>query len=232
MSHRSLLIPLMVLAVLTTSCTAPPPPMDEDLTGINAKQREAYLKEHPYLESATQNAIRDGRILPGFDGELVTLVAAEPSSEGTLQGLYDGIWNYYTSRDTTWVYFKEKKVATVDGTAPLYRFPEIQRKRVVLRFVLPQRQTVVVSLYSAQRKLLAELLRGTLEQGEHELVLKMLEPKNDPIPLRPSGPLRAGRHELRWNARDAEGNPLPDGLYFMRIESTDRNEFLRFSLIQ
>jgi hypothetical protein len=33
------------------------------------------------------------------------------------------------------------------------------------------------------------------------------------------GPLPAGRHDRVWDARDAEGRPLPGGVYFMSLEA-------------
>jgi len=223
---------LLTAALWLGACGAHLQPLDEMPAGNNHEGRRAYLESHPDLEPATYQAIYDGRLQAGLNEEQVMLLISEPSSRNDWEGLYDEEWSYFTERDTSWVFFKRGVVSEVDGTAPIYRFPEIQRKRVVLRFVLPQRQTMVVSLYDAQRRLLGELLHGTLEPGDHQLALKMLEPKNDPLPLRPPGALRAGRHEVRWNARDAEDNPLPDGLYFLGLESIDRNEIRRFSLVQ
>ncbi len=222
----------LTLALIAACGTYHPPLEDIPEAGGNRDARKLYLDQHPNLSQEVYQAVYEGKIVPGMNQEEVVIVTTTGDQEKDLEGLYDEVWSYYTERDTTWVFFKRQLVKATDGTAPYYRFPENQPKRVVLRFVLPQRQTMVVSLYDAQRQLLGELLHATLEPGEHELALKMLEPKDDPLPLRSSNPLRAGRHELSWNARDAEDNPIPDGLYYLRLESTDRNEFRRFALVQ
>lgn len=233
MHHRSSAFLLPVLVAIVGACGPHLRPLDEmpEARG-KLEERTAYLEQHPGLDQPLYDAIYDGRAVPGMDAEQLTLLLSEPDAREELEGLFDEEWSYHSPRDTTWVFFKGSVVSAIDGTAPIHRFPEIQRKRVVLRFVLPRRQTMVVSLYDAQRRPRGELLHGTLEPGAHELVLKMLEPKEDPLPLRSTAPLRAGRHEIRWNARDADGEALPDGLYFLRLESTDRKEFRRFSLIQ
>jgi flagellar hook assembly protein FlgD len=36
-----------------------------------------------------------------------------------------------------------------------------------------------------------------------------------------AGPFAAGAHEAIWDARDVEGEPVPSGLYFVRVEAGD-----------
>ena len=191
-----------------------------------------YLQEHGSLPEDQFQAIYHGRLSPGLTAEQVELLRGKPSHEKTIGGYYDEQWSWISSADTTWVFFKRNVVSAVDGTTPLYRFPEIQKKRIVFRFVLPRTQSVSVSLYDDQKNFRGELLHATMDPGVHEFVLKLLEPKDDDLPLRPGKVLHAGRHELRWNARDSEGDELRNGLYYLRLESVDRNEMRRFSLRQ
>ena len=114
--------------------------------GPNASERQAYLESHPELDSQTRTAIYEGELRAGLSEEQVLVVASQPAAQGPLQGLYDEQWSYYSTRDTTWVFFKAEQVVTIDGTAPLYRFPEIQRKKVVLRFVLDDLANLIVTL--------------------------------------------------------------------------------------
>ncbi len=43
------------------------------------------------------------------------------------------------------------------------------------------------------------------------------------VALVAEGAFAAGVHDLRWEARDGEGRPLPSGVYFLRL-TTDRGE--------
>ena len=42
-----------------------------------------------------------------------------------------------------------------------------------------------------------------------------------------SGPLPAGEHALAWDGRDAQGAPVPAGLYLVRVRSGDRERVVR-----
>jgi endoglucanase len=42
----------------------------------------------------------------------------------------------------------------------------------------------------------------------------------------------SGRHEMRWDGRDASGLPLPSGIYLCRLESADRTAARRMVLIK
>ena len=215
-----------------SACASSAPSLENMPEGPNRQARLAYLQEHSSLPEDQFQAIYSGRLAPGLTTEEVKLLQGEPDHEEPIGGYYDQQWSWTSTADTTWVFFKGGVVSAVDGTAPLYRFPEIQKKRIVFRFVLPHTQSVSVSLYDDEKKFRGELLRATMEPGVQEFVLKLLEPKDDDLPLRPSKILHAGKHELRWNARDGDGKELPNGLYYLRLESVDRNEMRRFSLRQ
>jgi hypothetical protein len=36
--------------------------------------------------------------------------------------------------------------------------------------------------------------------------------------------VRGQLHEIKWNANNANGNPVPPGVYFLRIETGDFKE--------
>ncbi len=222
----------LVLALFLGACASSLPPLENMPEGPHRQARMSYLKTHGSLPQAQFDAIYRGRLQPGLTTEQVLLLKGEPDHREKIGGYFDEEWSWTSRADTTWVFFKGGVASAVDGTAPLYRFPEIQKKRIVFRFVLPRTQSVIVSIYDDQKKFRGELLHATMDPGVHEFVLKLLEPKDDDLPLRPGKVLHAGRHEVRWNARDKEGEELPNGLYYLRLESVDRNEMRRFSLRQ
>ncbi len=225
-------ISTVVLLLLLGACGSSLPPLENMPDGARRSDRLEYLQAHPALPAEQYQAIYYGRLTPGLTAEQVKLLKGEPDRVETVGGYFDTQWSWTSANDTTWVFFKGNVASAVDGTTPVYRFPEIQKKRITFRFVLPRTQTVTVSIYDDQKKFRGELLHATMEPGVHELVLKLLEPKDDDLPLKPVKVLRAGRHEVRWNARDGEGETLPNGLYYLRLESVDRNEMCRFSLMQ
>jgi len=64
--------------------------------------------------------------------------------------------------------------------------------KVVLRFDLAKRQSVVVGVFTVEGRRIRTLQRGTLAEGSHQ---------------------------LSWDGRDEAGRPVADGIYFARLET-------------
>ncbi|MGH2571066.1 MAG: FlgD immunoglobulin-like domain containing protein, partial [bacterium] len=74
-----------------------------------------------------------------------------------------------------------------------------------LQFVLERKADVDVSVYGADGRLVRRL---------HE------------------GPAEEGTHPIAWNGRDAEGSPLPAGVYFVRAEADGSVSTQRVTLLR
>jgi hypothetical protein len=100
--------------------------------------------------------------------------------------------------DTLRVTLHAKVVASdgVEGLPTVLRFaapaPNPFSRSTTFAFELPADATVSLSVYDASGRRVADLAHG-----EHA----------------------AGRYQVRWQARAAEGSPLPAGLYFARFST-------------
>jgi hypothetical protein len=84
-----------------------------------------------------------------------------------------------------------------DGPGGLLGAPNPFRSATTLRFTLPERAEVRLTVHDAAGRVVRRLL---------------------------DGPRGAGPHRTIWDGRDSEGAPLPAGVYFSRLEVGDRAE--------
>jgi hypothetical protein len=86
----------------------------------------------------------------------------------------------------------EKPIAIGFGFAFAGAFPNPYPGSGVLRFSLPREERVRVAVYSAAGRRVATIVDGSWSAGEHEVT---------------------------WRATDDNGQRLPNGIYFMEMES-------------
>ncbi|MBD3288345.1 T9SS type A sorting domain-containing protein, partial [candidate division KSB1 bacterium] len=43
---------------------------------------------------------------------------------------------------------------------------------------------------------------------------------------------QAGTHSLRWNSRDDAGNPVPSGIYIVRLKAGDFSDSIKLLLLK
>jgi flagellar hook assembly protein FlgD len=83
--------------------------------------------------------------------------------------------------------------------------PNPFRASTVIRFVLPAEDRVSIRVVDAGGRRVRSLLDATL----------------------PAGP-----HDVSWNGRDEAGRTVASGIYFYRMESSDRREMRRMFLLR
>ncbi|RLG20505.1 hypothetical protein DRN74_05325 [Candidatus Micrarchaeota archaeon] len=79
----------------------------------------------------------------------------------------------------------------------LRNYPNPFSRSTIIRYYLPGDGKFILTIYDYLGRLIKSLARGEKKVGVYELL---------------------------WNGRDEDGNPIPGGIYFLRLETADHVE--------
>jgi hypothetical protein len=77
----------------------------------------------------------------------------------------------------------------------------------------------------------ATTISFSLDQSRN-VTLKIFDVTGRLITTLANETMNAGDHQLQWNAKNANGNPLNTGIYFLKMETPDHSETIQLSVIK